>query len=650
MTRRASASALVLAAGFAWLLAGSAGAAALQIDYLYVDASEGGGSGGHVALALGDRVFHFEHRAPGILRLAREPLDVIRHRYGVLYNRTILVSRIPVSEETYQLVLDELTRRYFVQKQHLADHEAAVHDRRLLEAARARRLGVPAAAPTMLDGAGLFFDDAATPLAESDGVEPAEGPAPPLARLRERVTAMHGADVLERSMRRIRDELSELRPDPEPDAPAPLVADRFAPSRYGFAGRYRDHVLALLALETLASARPLRPGSLTGAALPALTQDDAGVVERLAAMLETSLARLVQSRRPDWGFPLLLGMARLIALDETRRSGRWVVLDATPADATVIRRERLLGQPGLRERVAAHFGSALAVLARRAASAEAFPEVELAELEAAGTRLAQVEGALVDGRDVRLSWGSPLPGRALPLPVPLLPALGNDDVDGALAAAVEREAALVADLKRLYGYHVITRNCVTEIFRTIEAALARDVVARNPTLAGEALAARVRTASVERLGGYVDPGGMLNFIPAVSAVSVQDGYAVSSVVELPSYRRTEVGRMYARENSVWAYLRESNTLTSTLYRKAPEDSAFLFFTDDAVAARPILGALNVITGLGVAAAGLTTLPLDRGALLTSGIKGALFSLPELAFFNIRKGSFPDVERRPVAHP
>ena len=56
MTRRASASALVLAAGFAWLLAGSAGAAALQIDYLYVDASEGGGSGGHVALALGDRV------------------------------------------------------------------------------------------------------------------------------------------------------------------------------------------------------------------------------------------------------------------------------------------------------------------------------------------------------------------------------------------------------------------------------------------------------------------------------------------------------------------------------------------------------------------------------------------------------------------
>jgi hypothetical protein len=44
------------------------------------------------------------------------------------------------------------------------------------------------------------------------------------------------------------------------------------------------------------------------------------------------------------------------------------------------------------------------------------------------------------------------------------------------------------------------------------------------------------------------------------------------------------------------------------------------------------------------------LPLDRGELLTSGLKGAFFSLPELAFFNIRKGSFPDFERRPVGQP
>ena len=260
-------------------------------------------------------------------------------------------------------------------------------------------------------------------------------------------------------------------------------------------------MLALLALEALDSARPLRPGSLADAALPTLTPDEVAVVERLAEMLEASLVRLVQSRRPDWGFPLLLGMARLIALDETRRSERWVVLDATAADAAVIRRERLVSQPafarGLRERVEADFGSARATLLRRGAVAEAFPEAELAELEATGNRLAEVEGALADGRDARLAWGAPLPGRSVRLPAPLLPALGGDDLHGALAAAAEREAAQLAGLKHLYGYNLFTRNCVTEIFRTIEAALRRDLLTREPALAGRR-AGRARAPSVGR--------------------------------------------------------------------------------------------------------------------------------------------------------
>src|SRR5262249_16346672 len=90
--------------------------------------------------------------------------------------------------------------------------------------------------------------------------------------------------------------------------------------------------------------------------------------------------------------------------------------------------------------------------------------------------------------------------------------------------------------------------------------------------------------------------------------------------------------------------------TSTLYRKAPDDSAFLFFTDDAVATRPVLGVLNVVAGLGVAAAGLAMLPIDHGDLLKSGLRGVLFSLPELGFFNIRKGSFPDLGPRASEGP
>jgi hypothetical protein len=52
-----------------------------------------------------------------------------------------------------------------------------------------------------------------------------------------------------------------------------------------------------------------------------------------------------------------------------------------------------------------------------------------------------------------------------------------------------------------------------------------------------------------------------------------------------------------------------------------------------------LGAANLSVGIGAAVAGLATLPADRGHLLWAGLRGALFSLPELAFVNLRKGTY-----------
>ncbi len=466
--------------------------------------------------------------------------------------------------------------------------------------------------------------------------------------------AVLGPDGLTSITRRIHADLGGLSPDQASFAPrARLFADQLGPTRYGLAQRYRDTVLALLALDTLRAARPLRAGSVVDAGLPPLAPEDLQVVERLEETLRESLVRVVQSPRPDWGFPLLLGMARLIALDETRRAGRWIVLDALPPGADVIKREWFTGRPdvarNLRARAVSDFDAARTWLRSRG-SAEGFPEAEFVELEAAGSRLAEVETALHESRDLRIAWGTIVPSRGAPLREPSLPALEDRELDAALVTAREREAEHATDLMRLYGYNVVTRNCVTEIFRTIEAALARDVLARDPLLDRDQLDAHVRAASVERLGGHIDPGAPLRFIPAVAALSVQSTYAVSGADELPSYRKARLARMYERENPVWVFLRESNTLTSTLYRRAPDDSVFLFFTDDAIPARPLLGALNVVAGLGVAAAGLATLPVDGGRLLNAGLKGALFSLPELAFFNIRKGSFPEWNRRGEGRP
>jgi hypothetical protein len=103
--------------------------------------------------------------------------------------------------------------------------------------------------------------------------------------------------------------------------------------------------------------------------------------------------------------------------------------------------------------------------------------------------------------------------------------------------------------------------------------------------------------------------------------------------------------MRREENPLWVFLRESNVVTSTLYRPQPRDSIFLFFTDDVVPARPLFGAMNLVTGLAASAAGLAMLPADGGEMLWGGLRGALFSLPELIFQNIRKGTFDLPEPR-----
>jgi hypothetical protein len=591
------------------------------IDFVYADANEGGASGGHSAVRFGDQVFHFEYAAP-VVRLRRDYFDGLQYRYTVLDNRSLLLHRVPVTPDTYQRLLDEFTRRYFDQARDLRTHAALVADRRLLEAMRARRRGHAPAAPLVLEGVGFFFDEARLSAASSDAERAPAGPT--LTKLRDRVVQTYGPGFVPQTMDQLRRDLLAL----DPAAP-------------GFSDRYRDGITTLLALEVLRDARPLRADGYAGggAGGPVLDSTELETLAALAVELEASLVRLVHSSRPDRGFPLLVGMARLAALDQSRQTGRWIFLDTFSRDAVVISPAEVARRPAmtreLLEEAAADFAITRARLSARALDDEGFPEATFAGLEAAGNRWLEISRALDNRRPMRMPFALGVPSRSAPFPDFLVPAVDTEALAAAADLARERETAHDAKLRVLYGYNVVTRNCVTEIFRTIDAAL----------VAGAPPGAEAREESTRRLGGYVDVDGTLNFIPAAADEAVRSAYTVSETIELPSYRLARLAQMYRRENPLRVYLRESNTVTSTLYQRNPEDSAFLFFTDDALPVRPLLGAFNFVTGFGVSAAGLFMVGVDRGDTLWAGLRGMLFSLPELVFFNIRKGSVPYAPRR-----
>ncbi len=70
-----------------------------------------------------------------------------------------------------------------------------------------------------------------------------------------------------------------------------------------------------------------------------------------------------------------------------------------------------------------------------------------------------------------------------------------------------------------------------------------------------------------------------------------------------------------------------------------DDAFFVFFTDGDLVFRPVGGLFNTAAGIGQSIWGFLSWPFDAGRNLQSGAKGILMSLPELLFFNMRKGSY-----------
>jgi len=196
-----------------------------------------------------------------------------------------------------------------------------------------------------------------------------------------------------------------------------------------------------------------------------------------------------------------------------------------------------------------------------------------------------------------------------------------------------------ANMADLYAYRLIGRNCATEIFRVIGQAM-QESANPNASLGGEpSHQGMAKAESIRSLGGYVSGLGV-EFIPFLSYRVVGDNWRVSSSETLPSYRLRRLDQYKALENPWLVDLRESNVFSSSLYKRHGGDSTFVFFTDDWILARPLAGVFNLAAGLAQAFFGVLTLPWNGGENLHMGAKGVLFSLPELFFVNIRKGTFP----------
>ncbi len=610
--------------GLAQLLAASVRSNAEEpsdsFDYLYVRAHEGNASGGHAAIRFGASTFDFQHDA-GWLAPRREDSRRFQHQYRTLENRSIDVSRVAATPATVARLRDTFERRVLAQSRQIEVLDELHDDVALLEA-----LGAEGEVRVPVRGAGFFARVAA---------DRTDAP-PALIALRRRIEDRYGGDWLALRRADAESALREVSLAPV-DARAltvdPLVYPRAGPS---LSWRIEVSIAALVAIDAIEQPRSLAAGVRAGErlAVDAVEGLDAASQDRLRdarARLEDAAVALAASPRADWGEGFLLAAARLVTIDESLASDRLVTLDALPPDARALRvskRRRALVPVLLAEA-----REDLAVARDAFFAGRGFQERAFRTLEEAASRVAELR-AVSDGASVlRVAPGPLLPEGRAPIAVGIRPAAIPADLARALAAARDAERSLRRALEAEYRYDLVTRNCVSELFRTVEAALGAEAGA-PPTADRGAARAFIVHESERQLGGYVAPAARGNFIPFVSSRDVRERWDVVERVHLPSAREHVV----AREGTLRAALRESNVFTSTLYAPVDRSGYFVFFTDGNWLLRPLLGAVNLGAALARSGVGIAQLPFDRGSGLRDGLDGAFWSLPELFFANIRKGT------------
>jgi len=605
---------------------------AASFEYLYVEASEGNSSGGHSAIEFGDEVYHFQHHDSGLIRLLRQDKQEFHFQYRFLQNRRIHLSHIEVTDETFTQLRSYFKLQFLAQNQQFNQLNQLHKDRLLLRRLLYKTnqdnnfLDADFTTDLQIKGAGLFFAEHQLGSQNKDLLFES---SPVINMLRTKIEQRYGLDFLGSRKEQITTHIKLLTPSHWPEAIKVLSKDNFPAVINSFADSYTDYLSGLVVIKLLQEEQGLQPDAFF-VTHQIVTLEERQVVEKIREQLTTSLLASVSSSRSDWGYATLINLARIMALDHTLQLGRWVFLDDFSQDSELVSADQFVGHAKQMQIQLNDAKTNLEQTRKELLTLDDLSEARYSQVEMAANRYFEL---LKVGRDknIRYIGEKALPTKSVSLPAWQVPELSQQKLTIALSELAAYENKLLEELNEHYRYDLITRNCVTELFRTIDQGLLppQNIAVNQVDLH--------LTESTKRLGGNVSAD--YNFIPFISFQAVQENYKVTKSEVLNSYRDQQLAKLYAKNDDLMVSLREANTLTSTIYTNNPDDAFFVFFTDDHLLLRPVFGLVNTAAGIGQSVFGFLSWPFDTGRNLKSGATGVLMSLPELLFFNMRKGSY-----------
>jgi hypothetical protein len=603
------------------------------MNYIYIESNEGDSSGGHAALQFDNDIFHYQYNASGMIRLEKQDTDNFEYNYRFAANRSLHTSQIDVSKETYSLLRDYFNFQHQTQLQQFKLLDDINKDRLLLKSFLPDKSAQPSHT-LRLQGAGLFYNDADFTMSQkSVHSNQSRHLSPTVIALNNEIKKTYGKDFLAQRAGEIISQIKSLQLTQWQEAITTVNESQYPPMVYSFANRYIDLITAKLAVHVIEQGLALRTDASIAPSdqMFQLTAQEIAALRLYRKQLNTGLIKLVNSDRPDWGAAVLINSARLIAVDQSIKQGQLIVIDTFESQTDLTEKVDLAEYAVQLQTHLKDTRTSLLSAKSLLAQSRVFSEMDYSLLEMLANRYTELSKATTDKQAIRFYGANLVPTKSIRLPLSVVPALSIATIERNIQQLGIYQQRYQATLKNLYAYHLINRNCVTELFASINKAVLQQIKKNDN-------AKSLQHESQQHLGGYID-ATLANFIPVTSHHAVRKHYKIVKQTSLPSYRLMKLNESYARENDVLVYLRENNTLSSSVYKTNPDDSFFVFFTDNELLFRPLYGAVNTLAGLGQGMLGLFTWPYDEGAMLSSGGNGILMSLPELLFINMRKGSF-----------
>ncbi len=585
------------------------------LQYLYINANEDQASGGHTALRINNEIYHFQFE-DGLLKMTRDNWYDFQVSYRGFQNRSIFASQMSVTYEAFEKISHTFHAHYLNQQRQLKILADTKADAALLQKLILKEtIKVPAL--------GFYANNA----------EPHILPLPDehiFQQLKHRSQDLYGEDFIQQKRLEVQRQISELSVQALQVTATDFEFSRRYLSSYSFHARYHDLINLDAALAMLESPRAVAPERLISVELAGetyrLDEKDLQKITQAIEDLSQSLLSQLNHSHSSWGHSFLLNLARLGSLQYSLDNLHWASLNTQGENALHVNIS-----PQFRDHLPKTQELTLASWQKIKQSWQeslSWNEADFLRLESLSNHLHALETAMDGASDIYLPYSHRIPVMSADIVPVLIPmAIGN--------IATEQSQRLQRQFNQSYAdslqfsgdamaYSLLSNNCVTALFELLHTAFLDD----------DSQASDQLQLIEEALGGFIAPKP----VPFLSAQQVVEHWNISENIIYPSSRLALLQQKNHEEASLWQSLRESTTLGSTVYFPDESDSIFLFFTDDVIWSRPIAGAFNLITGAGAAIGGILALPFDQGKTFNRGLKGMLFSLPELAFFNIRKGS------------